>query len=62
MKKILSIIILFIMTVGCAEFTSYAIGALGNITGDLVMKEIEEREKDNECKDSEDDKCGRSDR
>ena len=27
---------------GCAELVSYTIGTLGNVTGDLIMREIDE--------------------
>jgi len=40
--KFLAALLLIIMISGCAELVSYTIGTLGNVTGDLIMREIDE--------------------
>ena len=32
-----------LMISGCAELVSYTIGTLGNVTGDLIMREIDDK-------------------
>ena len=44
--KLIASLLLIIMLSGCAELVSYAIGTLGNVTGDLIMDEIKEKEKE----------------
>ena len=36
------------MLSGCAELVSYAIGTLGNVTGDLIMNKIDEKKEKEE--------------
>ena len=45
MKFIGSLLLVIILS-GCAELVSYAIGTLGNVTGDLIMDEIKEKKKE----------------
>ena len=44
--KLIGLFLLVIMLSGCAELVSYAIGTLGNVTGDLIMDEIKEKKKE----------------
>ena len=41
--KFIAALILIIMISGCAELVSYTIGTLGNVTGDLIMREIDDK-------------------
>ena len=40
--KFLAALLLIIMISGCAELVSYAVGTLGNVTGDLIMRKMDE--------------------
>ena len=40
----LLLIIIIVTQVGCAELIGYAIGTAGNVTGDLIIKQIEKME------------------
>ena len=40
----LFLILVIITQVGCAELTGYIIGTAGNVTGDLIIKQIEKME------------------
>jgi hypothetical protein len=42
MKLIASLLLLITLN-GCAELVSYAIGTLGNVTGDLIMNKIDDK-------------------
>jgi len=44
--KLIGSLLLVIMLSGCAELVGYAIGTLGNVTGDLIMDKVKEKEKD----------------
>ena len=47
----LFLIIIMVTQLGCAELIGFAIGTAGNVTGDLIIKYVENEEK----KDKEDD-------
>jgi len=38
--KLMAALVLMIVISGCAELVSYTIGTLGNVTGDLIMRQI----------------------
>ena len=44
--KLIGSLLLVIILSGCAELVSYAIGTLGNVTGDLIMDEIKKEKKE----------------
>ena len=44
--KFIAALVFIIMISGCAELVSYTIGTLGNVTGDLIMREIIDDKKD----------------
>ena len=46
--KIILFSVLFSTQIGCSELSAYVVGTLGNITGDLVVNELERREKEKE--------------
>jgi len=49
--KLMVAFLLTLVISGCAELVSYTIGTLGNVTGDLIMREIDdkkEKEKEQE--------------
>ena len=45
MKLMAALLLMFVIS-GCAELVSYTIGTLGNVTGDLIMREIIDDKKD----------------
>ena len=44
--KLVGLFLLVIMLSGCAQLVNFAIGTLGNVTGDLIMDEIKEKKKE----------------
>ena len=52
----LFLILIMVTQVGCAELIGYAIGTAGNVTGDLIIKYIDNEKK----KDKEDDAKGKA--
>jgi hypothetical protein len=44
--KFIAAFFLTLVISGCAELVSYAVGTLGNVTGDLIMREIIDDKKD----------------
>jgi hypothetical protein len=50
----LFLILIMVTQLGCAELIGFAIGTAGNVTGDLIIKYVENEEK----KDKEDDANG----
>ena len=52
--KFLAALLLIIMISGCAELVSYAVGTLGNVTGDLIMRKMDDKkEQENNGKETE---------
>ena len=48
-----ALLLMFVIS-GCAELVSYTIGTLGNVTGDLIMREIDnKKEQKNNGKETE---------
>ena len=47
--KFISAFLLIIVISGCAELVSYTIGTLGNVTGDLIMREIDDKKDTAHC-------------
>jgi len=50
MKFLAAFLLMFVIS-GCAELVSYTIGTLGNVTGDLIMRKLDdkkEKEKEKE--------------
>ena len=45
MKFIAALLLMFVIS-GCAQLVGYAVGTLSNVTGDLIMREIIDDEKD----------------
>jgi len=41
--KFMATLLLVIVISGCAELVGYAVGTLSNVTGDLIMREIDEK-------------------
>jgi hypothetical protein len=41
------------MISGCAELVSYAVGTLGNVTGDLIMRELDDKKENEKEKEQE---------
>ena len=41
--KFIAAFLLIIMISGCAELVSYAVGTLGNVTGDLIMRKMDDK-------------------
>ena len=53
MKLMAALLLMFVIS-GCAELVSYTIGTLGNVTGDLIMREIDnKKEQKNNGKETE---------
>tara|TARA_R110002096_G_scaffold201130_1_gene385441 strand:+ start:530 stop:718 length:189 start_codon:yes stop_codon:yes gene_type:complete len=50
---LIKIFILIILLSGCADFSSFAIGAAGSLVGSIITKELIDKEKESECKQSE---------
>ena len=44
--KLIAALLLIIMISGCAQLVSFVVGTLGNVTGDLIMREIIDDKKD----------------
>jgi uncharacterized membrane protein YkvI len=40
------LIIILVTQVGCSALVGYLIGTAGNLTSDLIMRELEEKEKE----------------
>ena len=41
--KFLAALVLMLVISGCAELVGYTIGTLSNITGDLIMRQIDDK-------------------
>ena len=41
--KFIAALILIIMISGCAQLVGYVVGTLSNVTGDLIMREIDDK-------------------
>ena len=48
MKSIAALLLMFVIS-GCAELVSYTIGTLGNVTGDLIMRELDDKKDTASC-------------
>ena len=44
--KLIGLFLLVIMLSGCAQLVNFAIGTLGNVTGDLIMDKIKEKKEE----------------
>ena len=44
--KLIGLFLLVIILSGCAQLVNFAIGTLGNVTGDLIMDKIKEKKEE----------------
>ena len=42
MQFIAAVLLMFVIS-GCAELVGYAVGTLSNVTGDLIMRQIDDK-------------------
>ena len=44
--KLIGLFLLVIILSGCAQLVNFAIGTLGNVTGDLIMDKLKEKKEE----------------